>query len=50
VGATYILRSIDYSESDVLVAFRVVRRDTDGSVIIAWKLLRKYAVPQLARN
>jgi hypothetical protein len=50
VGATYILRSINYSDSDVLVAFRVVRKDTDGSVIIAWKLLKKYPVPQLARK
>ncbi|MGH9970940.1 MAG: hypothetical protein ACREBG_24540 [Pyrinomonadaceae bacterium] len=48
--ATYVLRSIDYATSDVLVAFRVVRKDTDGSVIIAWKLLQKYPVPELARN
>ena len=50
VKATYLLRSIDYSNSDVLVAFKVVRQDTDGSVIILWKLLKKYPVPQLARN
>lgn len=41
-GATYLLRSINYGESDVLVAFRVVRRDDDGSVIIAWKLLADF--------
>jgi len=43
VGATYLLRSINYDDSDVLVAFRVARRDDDGSVIIAWKLLREFA-------
>jgi hypothetical protein len=47
IGATYLLRSIVYRESDVLVAFRTVREDADGSVIIAWKLLRKYPVPEL---
>jgi len=46
LGATYLLRSIVYRESDVLVAFRTVRKDSDGSVIIAWKLLKKYPVPE----
>lgn len=48
---TFLLRSISYSStSDVLVAFRVIRKDSDGSVILAWKLLKKYAIPQVARN
>jgi hypothetical protein len=50
VKATYIVRSINYSSSDVLVAFRVLRKDTDGSLIIAWKMLREYPIPDLARN
>jgi hypothetical protein len=50
IGATYLLRSISFEESDLLVAFKVVRQDTDGSLIIAWKLLKKYPVPKLARN
>ena len=50
VGATYLLRSIDFETSDVLVAFRVVRQDTDGSLIIAWRMLEKYPTPRLARN
>jgi hypothetical protein len=50
VGATYILRSVNYSSSDVLVAFRVDREDSDGSIIIAWKLLQKYPVPRLSLN
>lgn len=49
-NSTYLLRSIVYDESDVLVGFRVVRKDTDGSVIIVWKLLKKYPVPKLARH
>ena len=49
-NTTYLVRSINYAGSDALVAFRVVRIDTDGSAIILWKLLKKYPVPQLARN
>jgi len=48
--STYLLRSIGYSNSDVLVAFKVVRKDSDGSIILAWKLLKKYPVPELARQ
>jgi hypothetical protein len=47
VNATYLLRSISYSRSDILVALKVVRRDSDGSVIVAWKLLKKFATPQV---
>jgi len=50
VGTTYILRSFDFGRSDVLVAFHVVRKDSDGSVIIAWKLLKKFPKPELART
>jgi len=50
VGATYLLRSINFGEADVLVAFKVVRQDEDGSLIIPWRLLEKYSVPKLARN
>lgn len=49
VNNTYLLRSIDYSRSDVLVVFRVIRKDTDGSVVLAWRMLKKYPVPTLAR-
>jgi hypothetical protein len=49
VENTYVLRSIDFFKSDVLVAFRVVRKDSDGSLILAWKLLKKYPTPKLAR-
>lgn len=50
VNATYVLRSINFIASDVLVAFRVVRQDTDGSIVIVWKLLKKYQAPKLART
>jgi hypothetical protein len=50
VGSTYVLRSVNYDSSDVLVAFRVVRKDTDGSVVLLWKLLKKYPKPSLERN
>ena len=50
MNTTYLLRSINYGASDVLVALRVVRKDTDGSVIIAWKLLKKYSAPELVQN
>jgi len=46
-NATYLLRSINYDTSDVLVAFRVVRQDPDDSVTIAWKLLKKFNRPML---
>jgi len=49
-NTTYLVRSIDYDTSDVLVAFRVVRVDTDESAVILWKLLKRYPKPTLARN
>jgi hypothetical protein len=50
LNSTYLLRSVNYHASDTLVAFRVVRIDDDDSVIVLWKLLKKYPTPYLARN
>lgn len=51
VNSTYLLRSIDYyAKENVLVVLRIVRKDTDGSVIIVWKILKKYPQPEVARN
>jgi hypothetical protein len=50
VNNTYALRSVNYDTSDVLVAFRVVRKDFDGSVVLLWKMLKKYPKPTLERN
>ena len=45
VGTTYALRSLEFDVSDVLVAFRVIRQDQDGSVVLLWKTLKKFPVP-----
>ena len=50
IGSTYLLRSIYYDTSDILVAFNVARKDSDGSIIIAWKLLKNFGKPELARS
>jgi hypothetical protein len=50
LNSTYLLRAVNYGQADVLVAFRVVKTDSDGSALILWKLLKKYRTPQLARN
>ena len=44
---SYLVRSINYRNSDLLVAFRVVSQDSDGSVVILWKILKRFPVPQL---
>jgi hypothetical protein len=43
----YLLRLISYRNSDILVAFRVVRRDSDGSLVILWKILKEFPRPEL---
>lgn len=50
VNSTYLLRSINYDTSDVLVAFRVVRLDSDDSAIILWKLVKKFPTPLATRT
>lgn len=50
VGKTYILRSINYGESDVMVGFRVIRKDDDGSLILLWKMLREFPSPALVKD
>jgi hypothetical protein len=50
VGRTYLLRSVSYATSDVLVAFSVARQDTDGSLILVWKKLKQFSTPHLARQ
>lgn len=49
VGSTYLLRSINYYRSDLLVGFRITRQDGDGSVTIVWKLLKQYLRPTIER-
>ncbi|MGB9178376.1 MAG: hypothetical protein WCB68_03940 [Pyrinomonadaceae bacterium] len=53
VNTTYALRSISYGSNngtDVLVALRPVRKDSDGSMIVLWKMLKKFPAPQWKRN
>jgi hypothetical protein len=49
-GHTYLLRSIDFNRSDVLVAFKVHRQDTDGSMIVLWKKLKAFDKPKFERE
>jgi len=44
---TYGLRSIIYGKSDLLVVFRVVEKESDSSMVLLWRILKKYPVPQL---
>jgi hypothetical protein len=46
VGSTYVLRSISYPNSDLLVAFHIVRQDDDESLILLWKMLKKFPAPK----
>jgi hypothetical protein len=41
LNQTYLLRSIIRKKSDALVALRIVRKESNGSVTIAWKRLEK---------
>ena len=50
INHTYILRSISYDRFDVLIAFRVVREDTDGSLVLLWKKLKEFPTPFLIRQ
>lgn len=49
LNITYVVRSINYYVSDVLVVFKVTRQDVDGSLILQWKILKRFPIPQLLR-
>lgn len=46
---TYVLRSTANRRADFIVAFRVIRRDSDGSLILLWKRLKKYQTPNIKK-
>lgn len=50
VGHCYVLRAISFRSADVLVAFKVHRKDADGSLIIFWKSIENFEKPLIARN
>jgi hypothetical protein len=43
----YIPHPEEYEGADVLIAFRIVRKDADGSVVVLWKRLKKFSAPKL---
>ncbi len=45
-GHTYVIRSMREDFYDVLIAFKVQRKDTDGSLVIFWKLLEQFDTPK----
>lgn len=48
-GHTYLLRSVDYWRSDVLVVFRVLGKDEErGDVVLLWRMLRRFPKPPFA--
>ncbi len=47
VGHTYLVRSINFGNSDVLVALNISRQKTDGSLVIFWKILEQFDTPKI---
>ena len=50
VSNTYLLRSVQFGAGDIAVAFRVTRKDTDGSLILLFKVLKTFPKPDLERS
>ncbi len=50
VGHSYVLRSISFGDADILVAFKIYRKDADGSLIIFWKNIKDFETPNIERN
>lgn len=50
LNTTYALRSVNYGRSDLLVVFRVARQDTNESLIVLWRKLKRYNVPKLKKD
>src|SRR6185503_10120287 len=50
VSNTYLLRSISMDTSDTMVVFRIVRKDTDESLILIYKLLKIFPKPKMERT
>ncbi len=50
IGHTYVLRAISYERADALVVFTINRKDSDGSLIIFWKLIQQFEKTILLRQ
>ena len=48
-NTTYVLRSTSNKRADLLVAFRVIRMDENGSVTLVWRKLKVYPKPAWKR-
>ena len=46
----YVPHPFEYEGADMLVAFRIVRVDADGSLTLLWKRLQKYQTPKLKKE
>jgi hypothetical protein len=46
-GHSYLLRAVSFDEADTLVAFQVINKNYDGSVIIVWTPLKEFDTPRL---
>jgi len=49
-NTTYVLRSTSNKRADVLVAFRVIRVEENGSVTLVWRKLKVYPKPSWKRR
>jgi hypothetical protein len=47
VNNTYVLRTVNYNDCDVITAVRVVGQDPDGSITVLWKILKELPKPTL---
>ncbi|HXG95165.1 MAG TPA: hypothetical protein VNN73_22705 [Blastocatellia bacterium] len=50
VVPVYIRHPFEYEGADVLIAFRVVRLNPDGSVTLLWKRLKKFPAPKIKKR
>lgn len=44
-NTTFLLRSVNYESSDLLVALRIEEIQEDGSIVLVWKILKNFVVP-----
>lgn len=47
VNQTYGMRSVLYKKADVVIVFRVVREEGDGSLYLLWKEISAFTMPKL---
>lgn len=50
VNQTYAMRSVLYKKADVVIVFRVVREEEDGSLYLLWKELKSFPMPKLEKK